>query len=94
MKIKNLPPCSNPSSLSSREGCARQTPLGPVTRRDRMLGPAPFSICFPHSPHQRHNPQAVTTPGGMDRESRFDALTFNPTTRRSRAHNHMEGWEL
>lgn len=100
MKIEELaallkPKNNDPSKVKEGE-VVEQAPLGPVTRQDRMLGPAPFSICFPHSPHQRHTQLAIEEAlEGMDRESRFDTLTFDPSTRRFNKHTaHMGAVEL
>lgn len=105
MKIEELAAQLKPKTTDSKvvikdgEVVAEQTPLGPVTRPDRLLGPAPFSLCFPHTSHsvRQHATQRAIDEAleGMDQESRFDALLFNPVTHRfSRHTNHLGGVEL
>lgn len=106
MKIEELaaqlkPKTNDPSKVVIKDGevVGEQTPLGPTTRPDRLLGPAPFSLCFPHTSHsvRQHATQRAIDEAleGMDQETRFDALLFNPVTHRfSRHTNHLGGVEL
>jgi hypothetical protein len=105
MKIEELAaqlkPKTNDPKVVIKDGevVGEQRPLGPTIRPDRLLGPAPFSMCFPHtgrSLRERHTQAAIDEAlEGMDQESRFDALLFNPVTHRfSRHTNHLGGVEL
>lgn len=94
MKIDELATTLKPKG-EVKEGVIvpEMTPLGPVTRPDRLLSPSPLTICFPHTPGNRsfrhRSSQAALDDAleAMEKEDRegkvggFDGLFYDPVAR-------------
>lgn len=103
MKIDELASKLRPTT-AVKEGEVRPQP---ETRPERLIGPVPFSICFPHTSRRsqaERDTQAALDAAleDMDRDASFSAISFDPfngTFKRRRQHgprcdSHLGGVEL